>query len=115
MRGRVEGPALHLVAGGTDQTLDAAQHLLSGATRESQEEDSLRLYPALDQVGDAVDQGPCLPRARARDDQERTVTVRRRRELRRVEIGHSGIIARGAGGKSSNRQRPMSWVVRRAD
>ena len=95
MRGRVESATLHLVARGADQALDSAQHLLRGAARECQEEDPLGLHAALDQVGDAVHQCPCLACACASDDQERAVTVRRRRELRRVEIGHAGIIAPG--------------------
>ena len=99
MSRRVERAALYLVTCGAHQPLDASQHLLRGTPCERQEEDPLGLDPALDQMRDAMHEGPRLARPCARDDQQRAVTVRRRRELRRVEIGHAGSIAPDSGGR----------------
>ena len=60
-----EGPALHAAARRTHQSLGSCEHLLRGATGEGQEQDAVGRYTALDEVRDAVDEGPRLPAAGA--------------------------------------------------
>ena len=87
VRGGVEGAAVHGAARAPDEALGAAEHLLRGTPRERQEEDAFRADPRLEQVRDAVHQRARLARAGSGDDQQRSVGVRRRLQLRRIQLG----------------------------
>jgi hypothetical protein len=84
--GRVERPPLHAPAHRPDEPLGARQHLSRGAPREGEQEDPLRRHPPVDEMRDAIDQRPGLPRAGAGDDQEGAVAVRGGAQLRDVQL-----------------------------
>ena len=86
MSGRVECPAVHVPAGAPDEPLGARQHLVSGASGERQEENPLRPHTAIHEVGHAIHKRARLAAPGARDDQQRAVPMRRRRELVRVKL-----------------------------
>ena len=87
MCGGVKGPSTHPSARPTDQSFCPCEHFLSGAARKRQEKDPLRAHPALDQMGETVDEGSCLSGTRTGDDEERPVAEGRCRRLFRIELG----------------------------
>jgi hypothetical protein len=71
----MKGAPLDLMGGGTDQALAAVQHLLGGAAGEGEEEEAAGGESALDEGGDAVDEGAGFPRPGTGDYKEGPVGV----------------------------------------
>jgi hypothetical protein len=86
MRSGVKGPSTHASARPTDQSFCSGEHFLSGAPRKREEKNPLGAHAALDQMGETVDEGPCLPGSCAGNDEERPVAECRRRRLFRIEL-----------------------------
>ncbi len=86
--GGVEGHDPHRARAPADKLLDAVAHLERGLVRERDREDLVRarLTRALEKR-DPVRQHARLARSRAREDQQRSLTVHDRLLLRRVEPG----------------------------
>jgi hypothetical protein len=63
------------MGGGADQALAAVQHLLGGAAGEGEEEEAAGGESALDEGGDAVDEGAGFPGPGACDYKEGPVGV----------------------------------------
>ena len=86
MRRRMEGPTVDALAISADQPLRPRQHLLRCASRERQEQNSLCLDAALDQVRDTIDERARLASASARDDEKWPITVCSRGRLFRIQL-----------------------------
>jgi len=86
MPDRVERSAVHPRARRPHQPLRARQHLVRGAAREREQQDAFGSDAAIDEMRHAIDERPRLARSGARYDEQRTVTVCRRRELFGVQL-----------------------------
>ena len=86
MRGRMESPTVDALAVATDQPLCPRQHLLRGASRERQQQNSLRLHAALNQMRDTIHERARLAGASPGDDEKRPITVGSGGRLFRIEL-----------------------------
>src|SRR5205823_5023922 len=92
----MERASLHSGAGGAHEPFGAREHLARGATGEREKEDSLGRDAALDEIGDAMDQGARLSGARAGDDEQRRVAECDGARLIRVERRGDPLLVRGS-------------------
>jgi hypothetical protein len=67
--GGVERPAVNFSAVPSNELLCAAEHFLCGAPRESQEQNSFRLYTPIDEVSYAIDESSGFSCACTSDDE----------------------------------------------
>jgi len=87
MSGGVERSALDARGRRADEAFRATEHLVGGASRESEQEDSLGFGALVDEMRDAIDERARLPSPGAGDDEERSLGMRCCRELFRVQLG----------------------------
>ena len=86
MRRRMEGPTVDALAIAADQPLRPRQHLLRCPPGEGEQQNSLRLHAALDQVRDAIHERARLASAGTSDNEKWPITVNSCGRLFRIEL-----------------------------
>ncbi len=86
MRGRVKCATMHSLAIAPDQSLGARQHFLRCASRECEKQNPIGSDTPLDEVRDTVYESSSLPGSSPRDDEERSISVRRGCGLLRIQL-----------------------------
>jgi len=107
MAGRVERPTLNARRRGSHESFGSAQHLVRGAARKRQQQDTLGSNAAVQQVSDPVDERSSFTRACAGDDEEGSVAMRGGGELLGVQL--CGKVPPGSGDASLSRWRDAGF------
>ncbi len=90
--GCVKRPAVDTRACGPDEPLGTREHLVRGAPRERQQENTIRTNASPDQVGDTVHKCSRLTRAGACNDEERTIGMRGGGGLFPIQLGRECLV-----------------------